>query len=172
MSWEANDENARQLLLEAATCRYIDSRRVRTSLLCLSFDDAATLTREFAELLQRLLRWSEDEQAHYIVLKPDPIWYFHRYFSKYPIVPIHRGDTSDTYLRSLNEDPGGSPADAAGTNCYEWVILPTSHRWFVHCMRDQADKGGHLWLPKVLLQQTTAAFPWLKYPADAETVEF
>lgn len=59
----------------------------------LSFDDAATCTRGFAGLLQSLLSWSEDQEAYYMVLKPDPIWYFHKQFAK----------------------------DAAGTNCYEWV---------------------------------------------------
>ena len=63
-----------------------------------------------------------------MVLKPDPIWYFHKQFAKCPIVSIRQGDTTEVYLASLNEDPGGSPADAVGTNCYEWVILPASHR--------------------------------------------
>ena len=167
-----NGKDAARLLLDAATCRYIDSRRIGTSLVCLSFDDAATCTRGFAGLLQSLLSWSEDQEAYYMVLKPDPIWYFHKQFAKYPIVSIRQGDSTEVYLASLNEDPGGSPADAAGTNCYEWVILPASHRWFVHCMRDAGDKGGHLWIPKAMLEQTTAAFPWLAYPAEAEAEEF
>jgi len=168
MSLEADDAKAKQLLLEAATCRYIDSRRIETALACLSFDDASTFTPQFALLLQRLIAWSRDRQAHYMVLKPDPVWYFHKHFSKYPIVAIRQGDTPEAYLSSLHEDPGESPADAVGINCYEWVILPESHRWFVHCMRDAADIGGHLWIPKSLLESIQEQFPWLAYPAQAE----
>ena len=172
MNWITNNGVAAQLLLEAATCKYIDSRRIVTSLVCLSFDDASTFTDEFAELLQSLLRWSDDQEAHYMVLKPDPIWYFHKHFSKYPIVLIRQGETTEDYLASLNEDPGSSRADAVGTNCYEWVILPASHQWFVHCMRDSSDKGGHLWIPKSFLEQTRDAFQWLAYPAESEVADF
>jgi hypothetical protein len=172
MSWITNDKVAKQLLLEAATCKYIDSRRLTTLLVCLSFDDAFICTDGFAELLQRILRWSNDHEAHYMVLKPDPVWYFHKHFSKYPIVAIRSGETTEEYLASLHQDPGGSPADAVGTNCYEWVILPTSHQWFVHCLRDSSDKGGHLWIPQSWLEQTKDAFPWLTYPAEAEAADF
>ena len=85
-----------------------------------------------------------------MVLKPDPIWYFHRHFLKYPIFSFDINNASAGYLSLLNEDPGESPSDAVGINCYEWVILPASHRWFVHCMRDSGDKGGHLWIPETI----------------------
>jgi hypothetical protein len=85
MSWKVDDAKAKQLLCEASTCRYIDSRRVQAALCCLSFDDVNTFSDEFFALVKNLSNWSGDCQAHFMVLKPDPIWYFHRHFSKYPI---------------------------------------------------------------------------------------
>jgi hypothetical protein len=170
--WITDDAVAKQLLLEAGTCRYIDSRRYSTTFELVSFDDAGTCTPEFAGLVQALLTLSEDSAAHYMVLDPDPVAYFHRHFGKYPILSLWKGDTAETYLALLNEDPGGSKADAVGTNCYEWVILPESHSWFVHCLRDSDSFGGHLWLPARWIEQAVKSYPWLDYPAQSSSVTF
>jgi len=69
--------------------------------------------------------------------------------------------TLEQYIEILNEDPGGSPADAVGTNCYEWVIVPPSHRWFVHCQRSSEDAGGHLWLPEKWIEDAQNTYRWL-----------
>lgn len=172
MRWIRDDVAAKQLILEARTCRYIDSRRESTVLEVLSFDDAAICTREFARLVQELLALSSDNAAHFIVLHPEPVAYFHRHFGKYPILSLQRGDTAETYLALLNEDPGGSPADAVGTNRDEWVILPESHRWFVHCLRDSDSFGGHLWLPASWIEQVRESHPWLDYPAQSSSNTF
>jgi hypothetical protein len=170
--WIVDDATGKRLLLEAGTCRYIDSRRYGTALALVSFDDAATCTREFAALLQALMALSEDNVAHYVVLSPEPVTYFHHRFRKYPIVSIHKGDTTEIYLNLLNEDPGNSPADAVGTNCYEWVILPDSHRWFVHCLRDSDSYSGHLWLPENWIGKMVPLYPWLEYPPGSSPVAF
>jgi len=96
---------------------------------------------------------SGDPNAAYVVLDPDPIQYFHRHFKKYPALEIANGDTADDYIHALNEDPGGSPADAVGTNCWEWVIVPPSIKWFIHALRDSDDGGGHLWMPRDWAEQ-------------------
>jgi hypothetical protein len=170
--WITDRAVAKQLLLEAGTCRYIDSRRYSTVLELVSFDDAATCTREFARLIQALLILSNDRAAHYMVLDPQPVTYFHRHFGKYPILSLLRGDSAETYIALLNEDPGGSPADAVGTNCYEWIILPESHRWFVHCLRDSDSFGGHLWLPASWIEQLKNAYSWLDHPAQSSSISF
>jgi len=170
--WITDHTVAKQLLLEAGICRYIDSRRYSTILEPISFDDAGTCTREFANLLQALLALSNDRNAHYIVLDPDPLKYFHKHFGKYPILSLQKGDPAETYLALLNEDPGGSPADAVGTNCYEWVILPESHGWFVNCLRDSDRFGGRLWLPASWIEQVRRIYPWLDYPAQSSSVTF
>jgi hypothetical protein len=167
-----NDVVANNLLLEAATCRYIDSRRYSTTLEAMSFDDSSTFTPEFGELVQELLSLSTDNQAHYMVLRPEPVTYFHHHFGLFPIVALKKGDTAETYLALLLEDPGGSPADAVGINCYEWVILPESHRWFAHCLRDSDSYGGHLWLPSTWIKQVTESRPWIDYPAQSRSISF
>ena len=172
MRWINDDVLAKKLLLEAATCRYIDSHRYSTTLEALSFDDCSICTLEFAGLVQELLSRSTDNQAHFMVLRPEPVAYFHKHFGKYPIVSLQKGDSAETYLALLHEDPGGSPADAVGTNCYEWVILPDWHSWFVHCLRDSDSYGGHLWLPAGWIDQVTGSRPWLDYPAQSSSINF
>jgi hypothetical protein len=166
MRWVTDLERAKQILLQAGTCKLVDNRRVATSLQCISFDDAGTCTTEFGAFLHRLMQLSADEMCHYVVLDPDPKHYFLHHFKKYPIIEIRSEDTLDQYIASLNEDPGGSPPDAIGTNCYEWLIIPQSHLWFVHCLRSNNDSGGHLWLPERWIEDARAAYPWLTYPAE------
>ena len=169
MRWVTDVEQARELLLQAGTCHVVDNRRVSTPLECTSFDDAGTCTAEFNTLIQSLMKLSGDEKCNYIVLDPDPIQYFLRHFNKYPILEICAGDSSEQYLALLNEDPGGSPADAVGTNCYEWVILPHSHKWFIHCVRISDDSGGHLWIPESWIAKALDVYQWLRYPAGLAT---
>jgi hypothetical protein len=83
-----------------------------------------------------------------------------------------KDDTAETYLALLNEDPGGSLSDAVGTNRDEWVILPDSHRWFVHCLRDSDSFGGHLWLPASWIAQARESRSWLDYPARSSSNTF
>jgi hypothetical protein len=172
MHWINDDAAAKQLLLEAGTCRFIDSRRYTTTLEVLSFESAGTCTPEFAGLVQALLSLSNDNAAHYMVLYPHPVTYFHQHFGKYPILSLQKGDLAESYIALLNEDPGGSPADAVGINCYEWVILPESHKWFVHCLRDWYSFGGHLWLPASWIEQVKDSRPWLDYPAQSSSINF
>jgi hypothetical protein len=168
MSWVTDNEKAKELLLQAGTCKYTDSRRIATPLKCVSFDDANTCTKHFHSLLQSLMKLSGDQVFHYIVLNPDPRQYFVAHFKKYPVLQFHISDSSGQYLADLNEDPGGSPTDAIGTNCYEWVILPQSHMWFVHCLRSSGDSGGHLWLPESWIAKVSVIHPWLIYPSELE----
>jgi hypothetical protein len=168
MSWVTDTEQAKELLLQAGTCRVVDSCRVATSMQCMSFDDVGTCTKEFGALLHRLMQLSVDETCHYIVLNPDPRHYFLHHFKKYPVVEIRADDTLEQYIAILNEDPGGSPADAVGTNCYEWVVIPPSHRWFVHCQRSSGDLGGHLWLPQEWIEDAQNTYRWLTYPSKLE----
>ena len=116
MRWVSSQREFEHVRLEANSCKYVDSRRYATDLQLLTFDDACLLTSDFGLLVQFLLSLSGDRYADYVVLVPDPIWYFHRHFGKYPAVRIDAGDSAEEYLASLNEDPGSSPADAIGTN--------------------------------------------------------
>jgi hypothetical protein len=166
MSWVTDIEQAKKLLLQAGTCKLVDNRRVATTMKCMSFDDAGTCTMEFGAVLHWLMQLSSDEICHYVVLDPDPTHYFLHHFKKYPVIEIRSKDTLDQYIASLNEDPGGSRADAIGTNCYEWMIIPQSHLWFAHCVRSSEDSGGHLWLPEKWIAEAKIAYPGLTYPPE------
>ena len=153
MRWILDKADFETVRLRARTGKYIDSGRKATSLQRWIFDDAYSCTHEGANLVQQLMALSGDPNAAYVVLDPDPIQYFHRHFKKYPALEIANGDTADDYIHALNEDPGGSPADAVGTNCWEWVIVPPSIKWFIHALRDSDDGGGHLWMPRDWAEQ-------------------
>lgn len=147
MRWVEDKDDFRKVFLEARTCVYIDSGREPTTLQRLTFDDAEICTIKLAAFLQKLIEWSCDITAYYVVLNPDPVQYFHRHFHKYPALEIALGDSAETYLSFLNQDPGGSPPDAVGTNWWECVILPLSRKWFIHALRSDRSDAGHLWIP-------------------------
>src|SRR5581483_5474725 len=114
--WIKNDEQFEELFQKKCmTCVFIDSGREPTSLSRLSFDDAGIVTRTFATLVQQLLEWSGDTNCFYVVLRPDPVHFFHRLFGKYPAVEIRRGISTEEYLAALNQGPAESPSDALGT---------------------------------------------------------
>ncbi len=158
MSWVTDIERAEELLLQAGTCRIIDSRRVATSMQCLSFDDMATFTKVFGTLVHRLMQLSSDELCHYVVLDPHPKQFFLRFYDKYPVIEIRSSDTPEQYAASFNNNPGRNPGDALNTLCYEWVIVPQSHSWFIHCMRSSEDSSGHLWLLQQWIEDAQKAY--------------
>jgi hypothetical protein len=135
MSWVKDIEQVEELLLQAGTCRFVDNRRIATSLQCMSFCDIATFTRAFGALVHRLMQLSADDICNYVILDPDPKHFFLPHFNKYPIIELRSEDTLDQYVASFNESLGTNLGDALNILCYEWVIIPQSHRWFVHCLK-------------------------------------
>lgn len=160
MRWITQEPEFRDIFLRAREGVYIDSARTPTTLRRLLFDDAEICTRQFANLLQKLMEYSGDAVAHYIVLDPDPVHYFHRHFDKFPVVEIPFGEVPEMYLSSLNEDPGGRPADAIGTNWWACAIIPPSIKWFVHALRSERDDSGHLWVPSDYLDRVREVYPY------------
>ena len=160
MLWVEDKSRFEKVLLEARTCDYTDSARLPTTLQKLTFDDAEICTPKFAELLQKLTEWSDDDLCSFVVLRPDPVYYFHRLFGRYPVVEIKRGTPPAAYLASLNKGPRESPVDAVGINWSECVILPPSMRWFVHALRSERDDSGHLWVPSDWLDRAATIYPY------------
>jgi hypothetical protein len=160
MRWINQESEFKDIFLRARECVYIDSGRITTPLKKLLFDDAEVCTLRFADLLQNLMEYSCDSVAHYIVLDPSPVHYFHRLFDKYPAVEIARGDALEAYLAALNEDPGGSIPDAIGTNWWACVIVPPSIKWFVHALRSDFDNSGHLWIPPEYTNRVGNLYPY------------
>jgi hypothetical protein len=157
--WISNGTEFGELFLKCMTCVFIDNGREPTSLVRLSFDDAGICTRKFAALLQSLMEYSGDPSCFYVVLRPDPIHYFHRLFGKYPAFEILRGMSPEEYLASLNKGPEQFPADAIGTNYTERVIIPPSLRWFVHSYQSSEYTDGHLWVPPEWVDGVSEAYP-------------
>ena len=162
MRWIEQEQEFEKIRLEAKTCVFIDSDRESSSLRKLIFDDAMTCTLAFAGLLQDLMEWSCDIVCNYAVLEPDPVNYFYKHFKRYPAFEIRRGDPAQLYLGFLNEDPGESAADAISTNSWAWVIVPPSMKWFVHVLRSDDDKGGHLWTPADWHDRVRNSYRWTR----------
>ncbi len=157
-----NEESAfRELFIEAQRLVAVDSGREPTTLQRLIFDDAELLTPGFLRLLQFLMGMSDDTRAYYLVLSPDPIRYLY-HFNKYPLLDIGYRDSLDDYLALLNEDPGGSPADAVGTVWSVSVIFPRGGKWFSHLQRSASDDGGHLWIPREWADKVIEGYSYLR----------
>lgn len=162
MRWFNEESTFRELLAHGQEIVLVDHARKETTLCRLVFDDAELCTPEFARMLRSLMLPSGDSQAFYIVLDPDPVKYFYRHFNRYLCLEIAYGDSIDSYLAALNEDPGGSPADAIGINWSISVILPQSKRWFCHLLRSRTDDGGHLWIPAEWKEKLIADYLYLR----------
>jgi hypothetical protein len=158
MRWVQEVSEFESIFRTARDCACMDSGRIPSTLAKFILDHVEICTQGFAGLLQRLMHWSADMRANYIVLSPDPISYFHRHFHKYPLLEFTPGEQTDAYLSSLQEDPGGSPADAVGINWWEIVIVPPSSKWFVHGLH--VDDGVHLWVPQSYSLEIAKTYPW------------
>lgn len=162
MRWINQESEFREILLRARTGVYLDSGRIPTPLRKLLFDDAEIRTLAFGNFLQELMELSADSKAHYIVLNPDPVYYFYDHFNKYPVLEIHSNDVSENYIDGLNQALDHSPADAIGINWWECVIVPPSLKWFVHALRSDRDDSGHLWVPPEYLDRIHEVYPYAK----------
>ncbi len=148
-----------KILLEARTCVHTDSRRIKTSLQLLVFDNAVLCSEFFFPALQSLMEWSSDPRAYFVVLHPDPLDNFHRLYGKYPMLEIVRGDSFAAYLGKMNEDLGDGSGFSLCALSLTWVVLPPSSKWFIHCIRMLTDDSGHLWIPPEWVDKLLAAHP-------------
>jgi hypothetical protein len=162
--WISDDEQFKKLFLQCMTCVFIDNGREPTSLIRLSFDDAGIGTEAFESLLQKLLEWSGDKSCFYVVLRPDPVHFFHRLFGKYPAIEIRHGDSFEEYVKVLNQGPDESPSDSLGTIYSERIIVPSSLGWFVHSYQSSEDTDGHLWIPSEWVDRAVAVYPFTAVP--------
>ena len=159
MGWVEDKSSFMTAFQRALDCTATDSGRLPTSLQKLTFDDVEIRSGVFAGLLQQLLEWSGDDTCSFVVLRPDPVYYFHHFFGKYPVVDVARGMQSTDYLAILNEGPPESKADALGVVYSEYVFVPPSLRWFIHALRSTQNDGGHLWVPSEWTDRVTAIYP-------------
>ncbi len=89
-----------------------------------AFDFFSIFAAGFYERLEGHARFVGGARAYLLVIDPDPVAYFYRHFSKYPIMVIDTAiDSADDYYRGLNQDPGNSIADAINTNANVLAIV-------------------------------------------------
>jgi hypothetical protein len=160
MNWLKDEIEFKKVHRRALDCAALDSGRGSASLQKLIFNDVDILSDAFAGLVQKLLEWSADEACAFVVLRPDPVYYFHHFFGKYPVVEIKRGLSAPSYLAILNEAPPESRADALGVVYSEYVFAPPSLRWFIHALRSVESDGGHLWIPSEWVDRVAEIYPY------------
>lgn len=93
-------------------------------------------TAGFFDRIKSFLARVGEQRCFLAVVEPDPVDYFFRHFGKYSVVEMSFADTDEDYLRIMQEDPGGSPADAIGYNSRIVMLFSTSQRWAVYADRD------------------------------------
>ena len=161
MRWIQDETEFEKILTDARMCVYVDSRRTRTQLQLLTFDDIAVYGHDFLPLLRNLMEWSTDSAAHYVMLEPHPVDGFYRLYQKYPVLEIAQGDSSEAYLGGLNGDAGDGSGFALSDLCLTYVIVPPSNRWFIHAIRSAYADSGHLWIQPEWADKVLAAYPFV-----------
>jgi hypothetical protein len=69
----------------------------------------------------------------------------------------------------LNEDPGGSPADAIGTNFAVAAIWSRSEVWHFRLEHSASNDGGRLWVPHANVDLLLHSHPYLRINSVAAT---
>lgn len=100
----------------------------------LAFD--TVFTRGFFNKVKALLAISGDAALFLSSIDPDPWEYFHRHFGSFGAITLTTEDTDAEYLRGLNVDPGGSPADALMHICNVLAVIPSGRRWAIVADRE------------------------------------
>ena len=148
MRWITDEEEFDKIMLDARSCVYMDSGRVKTELQRLQFDHASLRTDQFSLLLRTLMEWSKLKTIYFTVLDPDPYDYFFHRFNMYPSFEIEDGDFPDPYIEALSKPYSNQLGFDLGTVYWEHTITAPGIPWFIHSLRSPEDNGGHLWVPK------------------------
>lgn len=160
MQWLGDKDEFDLVFRRAFECSAIDSGRFSTPLQRLTYDDIEIRSDAFAKLVQNLLAWSKEDACSFIVLRPDPVYYFHHFFQRYPVFEVKQGMPESDFIAALNEGPQDSPADALGIIYREYVVVPPSMSWFVHALRTGENDGGHLWVPREWASKVVSVYPY------------
>jgi len=161
MRWIEDESEMNVVLSTAYGCVGIDSGRLRTCLKRLDFDEIGIESVEFANLVLLLTRLSEESGAVHVVLRSDPIFYFHKVLGRYPAFMIESGDSPEDYQLALGEKLREGHIDNLGTFWSECVVFSRNQTWFAHAVRISDADGGHLWIPDGWVEQTRDCYPWL-----------
>lgn len=162
MRWILDKAEYREKRDWARVCVDIDSGRLPTDKAKLYFCDLEAMTKKFPPLLDDLLARSADQSCAYLVLDPDPEYFWYDRLGGYPLFELSRGDSPDDYSKFLNRPFGANPGDNMVDMWYSYVIFPPSQSWFVHTIRSDRDDTGHLWIPTSWASGLTGKYAFLR----------
>lgn len=161
MRWIETEEEINRVLGLAYTCVGVDSGRIPTGLARLVFDELGIESTEFASLISLLITLAAEAEAMHVVLRPDPVYYFHQRLGRYPAFALEAKDSPESYMQALGEKLHRDAIDNLGTFWSECVITSPTQIWFVHAVRTTRENGGHLWIPEEWIQQASDCYRWL-----------
>lgn len=98
------------------------------------FDSAIVTTHHFFRVIRALQVSTKEEKDTFafVGLRPDPVGYFFKHFSRFPAIVFRPADNEADYRTMLQTDPGGSPADALAFNTWAYAVFPQSGQWIAY----------------------------------------
>ena len=114
---------------------------------------------EFFLHAQRLTKAMGNEHLFLAVLDPDPETYYYAHFKKYPVFKFGLTDSEGSYLRAIDEDPGGSPADAIAYNSAVVLVYPDDFDWVLYGDRRGMELGVLAAMNEKALRAITFIYP-------------
>jgi hypothetical protein len=88
-------------------------------------------TGRFFGKVKSLVQESGEKFFWLSVLDPDPKQYFFKHFGHFGALQCEVADDARSYVAAVNQDPGGSPADALIHNSNVVVLCSLSGDWIV-----------------------------------------
>jgi len=135
----------------------------------LYFDPIDIATPKFFDLVQTLLIFRGAADFATLILKPDPVTYFHHHFGKYPGFIHGRTNTYVEFFDFMMQDPGDSLADALGVNHEHYVIMPIDGEWIA--FGDRSWEVGVLHGPPDVMKCAREFYPFFIKPPSGFRVE-
>jgi hypothetical protein len=131
------------------------------------FEEMLVFSRFFDGIQSALFRLAGGVPVYFASLEPDPVRYFFAHFGKYPLVRYDEQPVDgDAFRKPLNEDPGGSPADAIASRTDRFAMFPADLRWLLFADRN-VEVGVVAAFDATMAEQVIRAFP----PQDAFDAE-
>ena len=135
----------------------------------LYFDPIDIATQKFFDLIQTLLAFEGRSDFATLIVKPDPLNYFHYHFGKYPGFVHGRENTDEEFFHFMMQDPGDSPADALGVNHEHYVLLPIDGDWIA--FGDRSWEVGVFYGPPDIMKCARNFYPFFKSPPEGFRIE-
>jgi hypothetical protein len=89
------------------------------------------LSRGFFDATSTVRHALQTKWITFGVLAPDPVDYYSSHFGKLPYLRFELSESPDSFVAALNQDPGGSPADAIADRADIVVCHDESWRWLI-----------------------------------------